>query len=75
MILPTIIVVYALIHQLDQAMHGPNRARLSEFEKLSKALAKIDMIPLSFNLCVFIRVDHEIIVVLYIDDLTTVGSR
>ena len=75
MILPPIIVLYGLILQLDQAIHGPDRVPLPRFEMLAKAIAQIGNIALSFNLCVFISADHEIIVMVYVDNFTTAESR
>ena len=36
---------------------------------------EIGFIPLPFDPCVFISADHKILVVVYVDDITTAGSR
>ena len=63
------------ILRLDKALYGLKQAPLAWFEKLSEALAKIGFISLAFDPCVFISADHKIIVVVYVDDITTAGSR
>ena len=63
------------ILRLDKALYGLKQAPLAWFEKLSEALAQIGFISLPFDPCVFISADCKIIVVVYVDDITTAGSR
>ena len=63
------------ILRLDKALYGRKQAPRAWFERLSEALAEIGLISLPFDPCVFISVDHKIIVVVYVDDITTAGSR
>ena len=63
------------ILQLDKALSGLKQAPLAWFEMLSEALAEIGFISLPFDPCVFISADHKIIVVVYVDDITSAGSR
>ena len=58
----------------DKALHGLKHAPLAWFCMLSVALAEIGFISLPFDHCVFISAKHKIIVVVYVDDLTTAGS-
>ena len=64
-----------MILRLDNALHGLKQAQLAWFKKLSEALTEIGFISLPFDPCVFISADHKIIVVAYVDDITTAGSR
>ena len=75
MVPPPGIGVDGKILGLDKALYGLKQGPLTWFEKLSEALAEIAFISLPFNPCVFITADHKIIVVLYVDDITTAGSR
>ena len=63
------------ILQLDKAIYGLKQPPLAWFEKPSDALAEIGFISLPFDTWVFISADHKIIVVIYVDDITTAGSR
>ena len=63
------------ILRLDKAIYGLKQAPLAWFEKLSEAFAAIGFISLPCDPCVFISTDHKIIVVVYVDDITTAGSR
>ena len=40
-----------------------------------EALTEMSCISVPFGTCVFISADHKIIVVVYVDDITTAGSR
>ena len=60
---------------LDKARYGLKEALLAWFEKLSDALAEIGFMSLALDPCVFLSADHKIIVVVYVDDITTAGSR
>ena len=60
---------------LDKALYGLKQAALTWFEKLSEALPEIGFISLPFDRSVFISADHKIIVVVYVDDITTAGSH
>ena len=75
MVPPAGIVLDGKNLQLDQALYGLKEAPLSWFEQLSEALAEIGFNSLRFDPCVFISADHKIIVVVYVDDITTAGSR
>ena len=63
------------ILRLDKEPYGLKQAPLAWFEKLSQSLAEIGFISLPFDPCFFIRADDKIIVVVCVDDITTVGSR
>ena len=63
------------ILRLAQGLYGLKQASLAWFEKLSEALAKIGIISLPFNPYVFRSADHEIIILSYVDDITTAGLR
>ena len=63
------------IVRLDKARYDLMQAPLAWFEKLSEALAEIGFISLPFYSCVFISADYKIIVVVYVDDITTARSR
>ena len=63
------------ILRLDKALNSLKQAPLAWFGKLSEALASIGFISLPFDPCVFISADHKIIVVVYVADITTAGSR
>ena len=67
--------LHGKILRLDQGLHGLKQVPLAWFEKLSEALAEIGFISLPFDPCVFISTDHKIIVDVYVDDITTAGSR
>ena len=63
------------IHAFDKALYRLKQALLAWFAKLSEALAEIAFISLPFDPCLFISADHKIIVVVYVVDITTAGSR
>ena len=63
------------ILRLYKALYGLKQAPLAWLEKLSEALAEIGYISLPFDPCVFISADYKIIVLLYVDDITTAGSH
>ena len=63
------------ILRLAKALYGLKQAPLARFEKLSEALSEIGFISLPFDPCDFISADHKIIDVVYVDDISTAGSR
>ena len=63
------------ILRLGKALYGLKQAPLAWFEKLSETLAVIAFICLPFDPGVFLSADYKIIVVVYLDDITTAGSR
>ena len=75
MIPPPGIGLDGMILQLDKALHDLKQAPLAWFEKLSGALSEIGFISLTFDLFVFISADHNMIIVVYVYDSTTAGSR
>ena len=74
MIPPSSIGLDGKILWLDKGLYGLKQAPLAWFEKLSYVLAEIDFISLPFDPCVCISTDHMIIVVVYVDDITTARS-
>ena len=75
MVPPPGIGLHGKILRLDKELYGPKQASLAWFEGLSEALAEIGYISLPSTPCVFISAEHKIIVVVYLDDITTAGSR
>ena len=75
MMFPAGIDLDGKIPGLHKGLYGLKLAPLPDFEKVSEALADIGFISLPFDPCVFISAAHEIIVVVYVDDMTTAGSR
>ena len=65
----------AKILRLAEALYSLKQAQVGWFEPLSEALAEMYFISLRFNPCVFISVGLKIIVVVYVDDITTARSR
>ena len=63
------------ILRLDKALYGLTQAQRAWLEKLSDPLAEIGFISLPFDPYVLISADHRIIVVVYVDDITSAGSR
>ena len=63
------------ILRFDKALDCLKQAPLAWFEKLSEALAERSFISLPFYPCICISADHKILVLLYVDDITTAGSR
>jgi len=63
-----------VLHLL-KSLYGLKQASLAWFERLSSALAELGFLSCSFDLCVFISPDYNIIIVIYIDDSTTVGRK
>ena len=75
MILPPGIGLDGKIFRLGKALYGLKQAQLAGFEKLSEALAEIWSISLPFDAHVFMSADHKIIVLVYVDNITSAGSR
>ena len=63
------------ILRLDKPLYGLKQEPLAWFEKLSEALARLGFISLAFDPCILISADHKIIDMVYVDDITTAGSR
>ena len=74
-VLPPGIGLDGKILGLERGLYGLKQAPLAWFEKLCEELADIGYISLPFDPCVFISADHKIIVVVYVDDITTAVSR
>ena len=64
----------AQILRLHKELYGLKQEPLALFEKLHEALAEIGLISLPSDHCVFVSTDHKIIVVVYVDDISTAGS-
>ena len=75
MVPPPGIGLNRMIVRRNKALCGLKQGPFAWFEKLSEALAETGFIPLPFDPCVFISADHKIIVVVYVDDIITAGSR
>jgi len=60
---------------LRKLLYGLKQALLAWFERLSSALAKLGFLSCSFDPCVFISPDFNVIIAVYIDDITTVGRK
>ena len=60
---------------LNKALHGLKQASLAWFDMLPESLADIGYIYLTSDPCVFISAHYKIIVVVYVDDITTAASR
>ena len=61
--------------RLLQSLYGLKQALLAWFETLSSALTELGFLPCFFDSCVFISPDCNVIIVVYIDDITTVGRQ
>ena len=75
MIPPPGIGLNVKILRLDKALYSHKQAPPMWFETLSEALAQIGFISRACDPCVFISEKHKIIVLVYVDDITTAGSR
>jgi len=60
---------------LLKSLYGLKQAALAWFERLSSALAELGFLSCSFDLCVFISPDYHVIIIVYVDDITTVGRK
>jgi len=60
---------------LLKSLYGLKQAPLAWFERLSSALAELGFLSCSFDPCIFISPDYNIIIVLYVDNITTVGRK
>ena len=57
-----------------KVLYSLKQASLTHFEQLAEALAEMSFISQPFDACVFLSTDHNIIVVVYVDDLTAARS-
>ena len=62
------------ILRLNKALYGLLHAPLAWFEKLSEVLSELGFSSLPLYPYIFISANHKIIVVVYVDDITTAGS-
>jgi len=60
---------------LRKSLYGLKQALLAWFERLSSALAELGFLSCSFDSCVFISPDYNVTIVVYVDDITTVGRK
>jgi len=60
---------------LLKSLYGLKQVPLVWFERLSSALAELGFLSCSFDPCVFISPDYNVIIVVYVDDITTVGRK
>jgi len=60
---------------LLKSLYGLKQAPLAWFARLSSALAELGFLSCSFDPCVFISSDYNVIIVVYVDDITTVGTK
>src|SRR5437879_4057808 len=59
---------------LYKSLHGLKQTSLHWFDKLASVLAELGIVSLAFNPCVFINTNLKIILVVYVDEITTVGN-
>ena len=74
MVPPPSIILDGTILRLDKVRYSLEQAPLAWFEKVFEALAEIGFISLPFDLYIFLNTDKMIIVVVYVDHITTAGS-
>jgi len=63
-----------VLHLL-KSLYGLKQALVAWFERLSSAVAELGFLSCSFDPCIFISPDYNVIIVVYIDDITTVGRK
>jgi len=63
------------VFRLLRSLYGLKQAPLAWFERLSSALTELGFLSCSFDPCVFISPDYNVIIVVYVDDITTVGRK
>jgi len=61
--------------RLLKSLYGLKQAPLAWFQRLSSALPELGFLSCSFDPCVFISPDYNRIIVVYVDDITTVGRK
>ena len=59
---------------LTKALYGLKQAPLQWYNKLTSVLALKDLKPAHFDPCVFINKECNLILAVYVDDITVVGS-
>jgi len=55
-----------------KSLYGLKQAPVAWFERLSSALAELCFLSCSFDPCVFIAPNYNVIIVVYVDDTTTI---
>jgi len=60
---------------LHKSLYGLKQAPLAWFERLSSALTELGFLSCSFDPCLFISPDYNVIIVVYGDNITTVGRK
>jgi len=63
------------ILRLHKALYSLKQGPLQWFEKLATVLAELGFVSLTFDPCVFINITLNVILVVYVDDITTVGPK
>jgi len=61
--------------RLLKSLYGLKQALLAWFERLSSAIAELGFLSCSFDPCVFISLDYNVIIVVYVANITTVGRK
>src|SRR5258705_4382684 len=59
---------------LKKALYGLKQAPHTWYDRLSSALAEIKFVASNFDPCVFICAERKTILIVYVDDLTIVGT-
>jgi len=75
MIPPSSIGLDSKIFRLDKALYSLKQGPLQWFEKLGPVLAHIGFVYLSYEPCVFINVMLNIILLVFLNNITTVGLK
>ena len=74
MLLPPGIGLDGKILLLHKSLYGLKQSPLQWFDKLASVLAELGFVSLAFDPCVFINTNLKVILVVYVDDITTVGA-
>jgi len=60
---------------LLKSLYGLKQALLAWFERLSSALAELGFLSCSFDPCILLSPDNNIIIVVYVNDIITVRRK
>jgi len=61
--------------RLLKSLYGLKQAPLAWFERLSSPLAELGFLSCPFDPCIFISPDYNVTIVVYVDNITTVGRK